>query len=171
MMIIRQETPEDYEKIYELVKIAFQTAKVTNGVEQDYVNDLRKTDSYIPELSLVAEVGSELIGHIMLSKFPIHADAKDYPSLTLGPVCVSEKYRGTGIGSKLVLRSLELAKTKGFTSVFLVGDPEYYNRFGFSETAGFGINNTNGIPNKIVLCLELTEGALSQLSGTLTISF
>ena len=40
-MVIRRETPEEYSQIYDLVKVAFQTAKVTNGKEQDFVNHLR----------------------------------------------------------------------------------------------------------------------------------
>ncbi len=67
-MIIRRETPEEYGQIYDLVKIAFQTAKVSDGKEQDFVNQLRASGSYVPELALVAEENGKLIGHIMLSK-------------------------------------------------------------------------------------------------------
>ena len=64
-MTIRQATPEDFDAIYSLVKTAFQTAKVSDGGEQDFVLKLRK-GSYIPELELVAEEDGVLIGHIML---------------------------------------------------------------------------------------------------------
>lgn len=50
-MTIRQATPEDFDAIYSLVKTAFQTAKVSDGGEQDFVLKLRK-GSYIPELEL-----------------------------------------------------------------------------------------------------------------------
>jgi len=67
-LIIRQEKPADFLSVYDLVKVAFQTAKVANGNEQDYVNKLRANANYIPELALVAEKGAKLIGHIMLTK-------------------------------------------------------------------------------------------------------
>ena len=47
-MIIRRETPEEFSEIYDLVKSAFQTAKVSNGKEQDFVNELRRSGNYIP---------------------------------------------------------------------------------------------------------------------------
>ncbi len=52
--------------IYDLVKVAFQTAKVAKGRGQDYVNDLRISGNYIPELALVAEEDTGIVGHIML---------------------------------------------------------------------------------------------------------
>ncbi len=66
-MIIRQEQPADYDEVYELVKISFATS--TNEGEWDYLNEVRKKSTFIPELSLVAEndVG-KLIGQIVLYK-------------------------------------------------------------------------------------------------------
>ena len=67
-MIIRQENAEDFSRIYELVKVAFQTAEVTSGQEQELVGKLRNSANYIPELALVAEENGELLGHIILKK-------------------------------------------------------------------------------------------------------
>ena len=80
-MLIRRERPEEFSRIYDLVKIAFQTAKVTNGKEQDFVNQLRAGDNYIPELALVAEEDGKLIGHIMLTKTYIIGDKRKYEAL------------------------------------------------------------------------------------------
>ena len=73
-MIIRQETEKDFKEIYNLVKIAFETAKVSNSKEQDYVSELRAGKNYIPELALVAEQEDRIIAHIMLTKFYIQTD-------------------------------------------------------------------------------------------------
>lgn len=54
MVEIRQENKNDYEKIYNVVKTAFETAEHSDGNEQDLVVALRNSDSFIPELSLVA---------------------------------------------------------------------------------------------------------------------
>lgn len=67
-MIIRRETSEEFPRIYALVKTAFQTAKVADGNEQDFVSQLRAGGGYIPELALVAEENGSLIGHIMLTR-------------------------------------------------------------------------------------------------------
>lgn len=54
-MRIRQEREEEFPAIYDLVKVAFQTAKVSSGDEQNFVLRLRAGGNYIPELALVAE--------------------------------------------------------------------------------------------------------------------
>lgn len=59
--MIRPATREDYDNIYHLVRIAFATARVKDGKEQDFVNKLRASSGYIPQLELVMEVEGELI--------------------------------------------------------------------------------------------------------------
>jgi predicted N-acetyltransferase YhbS len=65
-MKIRPETPQDFPFLYNFVKNAFKTSKVSNCDEQNYVDRLRSSEGYIPELALVAEETSKIIGHIML---------------------------------------------------------------------------------------------------------
>ncbi|MDD3043438.1 MAG: N-acetyltransferase [Methanosarcinaceae archaeon] len=163
-MIIRKENPNDFEKIYELVKVAFQTANVSAGTEQELVNDLRNSDKYIPELALIAEEDGRLIGHIMLTKTHITREDEKYETLLLAPISVALEYRNKGIGSNLVKHSFTLAKSMGYTSVVLVGDPDYYNRFGFKKSSDFGIVY-KGIPEEYVLACELTKNALIDIRG------
>jgi len=80
-LIIRQEKPSDFQNIYDLVKVAFQTAKVANGNEQDHVNKLRASGGYIPDLALVAEEDSKLVGHIMLTKTYITTGGSKFEAL------------------------------------------------------------------------------------------
>jgi predicted N-acetyltransferase YhbS len=166
-MIIRRETPEEFSRIYDLVKIAFQTAKVTNGKEQDFVNQLRDSGNYIPELALVAEEDDKLIGHIMLTKTHITSDKSKFETLFLGPISVALEYRNKGIGSKLITESLKLAKKMGYASVVLVGDPAYYHRFGFKAAINFGIRHAQNIPSENVMACELVPKALQGISGTM----
>jgi len=55
-VIIRRETPADYAEVYTLVKSAFATTSYADGDEQDYLNELRRQDAFVPELSLVAKL-------------------------------------------------------------------------------------------------------------------
>ena len=68
---IRQETPADYDAVYRLVKEAFATADHSDGDEQDLVVRLRKSEAFIPELSLVAEADGVLAGYILLTKIRV----------------------------------------------------------------------------------------------------
>ena len=67
-LIIRTEHEKEFNQIYDFVRIAFETAQVSDGNEQNFVNELRASENYIPELALVALVDGNIIGHIMLTK-------------------------------------------------------------------------------------------------------
>lgn len=88
-MIIRQENKNDFEKIYQLVKTAFETAEVKDGDEQDFVNELRSSNHYIPELAFVAELDGEIIGYIMMTQTYVeHETEKIIIDLDLFHRCV-----------------------------------------------------------------------------------
>lgn len=166
-IIIRQEKQSEFEQIYDLVKIAFQTAKVSGGTEQDFVNQLRSSGNYIPELALVAEENNKLIGHIMLTRKNINNNGCNMETLLLAPVSVVLEYRNRGVGSLLISKSFELAKSMGYKSVVLVGDPAYYKRFGFKKSVDLGVKCLNDIPEENVLACELVNGAFDGISRTI----
>ena len=166
-MKIRQETEKDYEKIYELVKTAFQTAQVSNGKEQDLVNELRDSDKYIPQLALVAEDDSGLIGHSLMTKTFIADGDNKFEGLYLAPISVVLEKRKIGVGSKLMNESFRIAKELGYKAVFLVGDPAYYHRFGFKSLSSFGIKYKLEIPEANVMGCELVPNALTDVKGTI----
>ncbi len=166
-MLIRQETEKDYGEIYNVVKTAFQTAKVSDGKEQDFVNKLRSSKNYIPELALVAEEDKKLIGHIMLTKTYIITNMAQHETLLLAPISVLPEHRGKGIGAKLISTSFRIAKNMDYRSVFLVGDIDYYNRFGFQPSVYWNIKNRENIPDKFVLACELTTNSLEGIEGTI----
>jgi putative acetyltransferase len=165
-MIIRPEKPSEFPKINCLVKIAFKTAKVTDGKEQDLVKKLRQSGNYIPELALVAEENGKLIGHIMFTKTFIVGKDKKFETLLLAPVSVALEFRNQGTGSALIKKSLKLAKELGYSSVVLVGDPKYYHRFGFKSAVKFGIRHIHSIPDENVMIFELVPKAMNGISGT-----
>ena len=168
-MIIRQENSSEYPTIYDLVKAAFQTAKVATGNEQNYVDKLRVSVNYIPQLAFVAEEDARIVGHIMLTKtYVATTDGSKFEALLLAPLSIALEYRNRGIGQKLVRQSFELAKKLGFSAVFVVGNPLYYSRFGFKSSVAFGVKHVPMIPDPYVMAVELTPNALASVSGTVT---
>jgi putative acetyltransferase len=165
---IRPEKPSEYPFICNLVKVAFETAKVSNGDEQNYVDRLRAGECYIPGLALVAEEQGKIIGHIMLTKTYILTGTERVEALLIAPLSVELTHRNRGVGSKLVIEGFRVAKQMGFNSVFVVGDPAYYGRFGFRSSARFGIKHVPEIPDPYVMAIELTPNALAGISGTVT---
>ena len=165
MYTIRQARPADYDSIYAFVRTAFETAKVSDGAEQDFVLDLRQ-GGFIPELELIAEEDGLLIGHIMLTRAFIRRDGASFGTLLLAPLSVALERRSRGVGAALVREALGRAKTLGHTSVVLVGDPAYYGRFGFRAAAPV---TYPGVPGGYTLACELVPGALSGVSGDITL--
>ena len=166
-LIIKCEEKTEFEMIYHFIKEAFETAAVSDGTEQDFVDMLRVSENYIPELALVALVDGNIIGHIMLTKYIVQDLNQNHDVLLLAPLSVDLNYRGQGIGSKLVMKSFELDRKMGYTAVVLVGDPAYYQRFSFKSSVDFGIN-CHEIPAQYIQACELVEGSLDNVFGTLT---
>lgn len=176
--MIRPETPADYDAIYDFVKTAFETAKVSNDKEQDFVSQLRTSSGYLPEMALVAEQTdasgqSRIVGHMMLTKSEIVRDGGTpretrFPTLLLAPLAVALGERRHGLGAELVRESFKRAKQAGFASILLVGDPAYYERFGFQQADQFDIHPTAKIPPQYVLIYALTPDALCGVSGVTT---
>ncbi len=113
---------------------------MSDGNEQNFVNTLRASGTYIPELALVVEEKEKLVWHIMLTKTYIVAKGSKFDALLLAPLSVALDYRNRGIGSKLVKESFELAKM-GYNAVFVLGDPAFYSRFSFRSSVLFGIKH------------------------------
>jgi len=163
---IRAETSNDFDEVYNLIRIAFETAKVKDGDEQDFAVKLRNSSNYIPQLSLVAEHKNQLIGHIMLTKsYVTQPDGSKFESLLLAPISVLLEYRDKGVGSALINESFRLARNMGYKAVFLCGDPAYYHKFGFEPTSIYGIRPKSDIPQQYVMVHKLEADALSGVSG------
>jgi predicted N-acetyltransferase YhbS len=168
-LIIRPEKPLEYPFIYDLVKVAFQTAQVSDGDEQNFVDKLRASSGYIPELALVAEQDGQIIGHVMLTKTWVAGAGLKHEVLLLAPLAVALEHRRRGIGSKLVMESFRLAKNMGYQAVLVVGNPAYYGKFGFRPSVSFGIVHDPPIPDPYIMACELVPHALSGVSGTVSL--
>ena len=166
---IRPERPYEFAEIHDFVKTAFETAKVSNGDEQNFVDRLRAGPDYLPDLARLAVDGDRIVGHVMLTRTRLATAVGAREILLLAPLAVALDHRRAGLGERLTRDVLARAAAAGFTAVILVGDPAYYERFGFRRSTDLGIANTDGIPDPYVQALELVPGALA--GGPATISF
>lgn len=169
-MVIRQEQPADYDEVYELVKKAFSTS--TNEGEWDYLNEVRKKDTFIPELSLVAENDDgKLVGQIVLYKTKITTSDSVYTELLLSPISVHPNFFRRGIARAMMMEAFRIAKNMRYTVVFLCGNPDFYHKFGFKPSYEYGIFHIADKTEKAEWCmaLELIPGALAGKTGTINI--
>lgn len=167
-LIIRQEILGDYDRVIELTAKAFEHMPFSEGDEDKLVEKLRKAPNFIPELSLVAELDGQLVGHILFTPLKIENEQETFESLVLGPVSVLPEFQKQGIGGQLILAGHQKARELGFQSVILIGHPEYYPRFGYKTASGWGLKVAMELPSDdVFMAAELTENALSGVSGTI----
>jgi len=164
---VRRETEKDHEAVFELVRLAFENAEYGDHDEQYLVERLRRSQAFVPELSLVAESRGRIVGHIMLTELVIETEKGRVRSLTLAPVSVLPECQKRGIGSKLIIEGLSEAKRLGYGSVLLVGHAHYYPRFGFRRASGWGIRAPFDVPDEAFMAVELEEDALANAAGTM----
>ncbi len=156
-LIIKKEAPADYDSVYEINRLAFNRED-----EAKLVDQLReKGDSVI---SLVAVKGTQLVGHILLSRIFIQAGDQKIPSISLAPVAVLPEFQNQGIGSQLIKEGIDIARKKGESTIFVLGHKEYYPKFGFSDELAKNIENP--FENKShFMALELKPRALNNIKG------
>jgi putative acetyltransferase len=146
-MIIRHERESDIDAIFAVTAAAFENHPISNHTEQYIVNALR--DAKALSLSLVAEIDGKVVGHIAFSPVTISDGTGTWYGI--GPVSVLPEFQRRGCGKALVNEGLALMKASGAQGCLLVGDPNYYERFGFRNLpelslAGVPPENFLGLP-------------------------
>lgn len=169
-VIVRQESKKDYTETKAVVEEAFKKEEHTDHTEHFLVEKLRKSEGFIPELSLVAEEHNKIVGHVLLTKNTIQSETTQFESLALAPVSVLPDYQNQGSGSKLILEVLSKARELGYESVIVLGHDQYYPRFGFKPASAFGIKAPFEVPDEAFMALELEEGSLENVSGEVVYS-
>ncbi|MBI5589931.1 MAG: N-acetyltransferase [Deltaproteobacteria bacterium] len=151
-MIIRKEKAADSEEITQVTIAAFKTLPISNHTEQFIINALRVAGALT--ISLVAEIDGRVVGHIAFSPVTISDGTIDWHGL--GPISVLPEYHKKGIGKSLINNGLSMLKESGGQGCALVGDPNYYNRFGFRNYPELIYE---GIPQEFFLSLPFTNQA------------
>jgi len=153
---VRPETAEDVRAIDVVHISAFG-----GEAEARLVSALRESTTYSRELSLVAELGGRIVGHVLLTRVPLRKDGTEKNVLALGPMSVVPSQSHRGIGSELINASIGLAKEKGYGTIVVLGHPEYYRRFGFVLAKDLQVTCNLPAPEDALTVRELVEGSLS----------
>ena len=143
---IRNETIADIGAISEVTIAAFETLEVSNRTEHFIIDALRT--AYALSISLVAETGGRVVGHIAFSPVTISDGTRDWYGL--GPVSVLPEYQRQGIGTALIQEGLSRLKDLNAGGCCVVGHPEYYRKFGFENMPELTIE---GVPPEVFFAL------------------
>ena len=130
---IRPEQPSDQAAIHEVVERAFAPMPFSDGTEPDLVDALRLAGDLALSLVAVSAQG-KVIGHIGFS--PVTIDGADCGWFQMAPVSVLGEFQLQGIGSALIEAGLAAMRKAGARGIAVVGNPAYYERFGFRIIPG-----------------------------------
>lgn len=161
---VRTETRADAEQV---AKVLFQ-AFGNREDESELVKRIRRSDGFIPELSLVAEQNGEIVGHILLSKAKVVNGDQQTGVIALAPLAVDPKHQKQGIGGLLIQEGVERCRQMGYELVLLIGHPAYYPKFGFKPARPYGLELKQfDVPDDVFMVCELQDGALGRIQGEL----
>ena len=136
---IRQEGPDDIAMVRQVTIAAFLAAPHTSHTEHFIVEALR--DAGQLTVSRVATHNEEVVGHLAASPIKITGTGDGWYGL--GPVSVLPLYQRRGIGSALVMDALLVLLSSGAAGCVVLGDPQFYGRFGFKAN---GALRLPGVP-------------------------
>lgn len=157
MYEIIHQRPEDAEKIPALLDKCFGMDRYKKTVYS-----LRRNVDSLAELSFVAYVDNQMVATIEYWPIVIGTHSQ---ALLLGPIAVDPDWQGKGIGVALIKQSLALAAQFGHARVVLVGDPEYYARFGFVAAPPLGLELPGPVATERFVVKALTPDGLDGISG------
>lgn len=160
-VLIRPERASDHPAIAEVVRAAF----VEHPDEvASFVDRLRASDEFIPELALVAEDSSGVIAHVMLSWVGVEGGSRPR-ILNLTPMSVRPDRQRIGVGTRLIRDALGRAEDAGEPAVMVEGIAAYYPRFGFERASALGfISPHPRIPDEAFMVRRL-RGYTPDLAG------
>lgn len=135
--IIRLETPDDYLEVENMVRNSFWNIYRPGAFEHYIVHQLRNDESFIKNLAFVIEKDDKIIGHINYSKGKVHYGNDFDEAMVLGPIAIDKDYQNQGLGSRLIEHTLNLVKD--YPYVFVIGDENFYSKFGFESASKYDI--------------------------------
>ena len=130
-MVIRPEIAEDEACIGAVISAAFGNALHSDGNEAAIVERLRQDGQLT--VSFVAVIGGKTVGHIAFSPVRIGGETGDW--FGLAPLSVHPRFQRRGIGAALVREGLGQLRMIRAGGCVVLGDPEYYGRFGFESVS------------------------------------
>lgn len=127
---------------------------------------MRRCESFLPELNLVAIENGKIVGHVVNLKSYIDGDdGKRYETLSLELISVLPQYQRAGVGSQLIAEVKRIASQSGRRAILLCGNPAFYRKQGFEAAEKYGIRNSENMFFDALHVFGLYEGALERLAG------
>ena len=153
----------DLASVLDIVSQAFGEEDVASLV-RDLVND----ETAEPVVSLLARKEDLDVGHILFTRARLEPENHFNVSI-LAPLAVVPGFQRQGVGGQLIDAGLDILRVNDVALVFVLGNPDYYNRQGFITAGILGLDAPYPIPEKnsdAWMVRELSSGKLGNYHGT-----
>jgi predicted N-acetyltransferase YhbS len=150
LLTLKTEEIADSPAIEALLDRAFGPGRFVKSSER-----VREIAEFAPELSFCAVDGETLLGSVRMWRVRVGGQAVSF----LGPLAVDREQRSAGVGGLLVQRACDAARAAGEAWVVLVGDPPYFERFGFTVADAAEVRLPGPVDQRRVLALRLRSDA------------
>lgn len=168
---IRHINDKDFDKVEEITREAFWNLYIPGCDEHYLVNSIKRHRDFIPDLSFVIETNGEIVGSILYTKAKVIDENKvEHEILSFGPVSILPSLHRKGLGQALITHSINEAKKLGYRAIILGGFPYHYHCYGFEGSKKYNISMPDGKFYTGIMALELYEGALKGIHGTVHFS-
>lgn len=154
---VRPERPDDHPAVFELNLRTFQ-----RPMEAQLVERLRPVVK--PLVSLVAVADQRLVGHILFTPAQIDG-SHQLLAMGIGPMAVHPERQRQGIGSRLLQVGIDACRIAAIELLFVVGDPAFYQRFGFRLAEPLGLRFHRDTSPHSLLVTAIRPGILAGLRG------
>jgi len=150
---IRAAVAADGDAIDALHRAAFATTEFGYQGEAELVRALDADGDKV--VSLVAEQGGFLAGHVLFSRMDVEADGQRIFGAGLAPVAVTPALHGQGVGDALIRAGLAALREQGCAISFVLGHEGYYPRFGYSPELAARFASPFAGPHFMAMMLDL----------------
>ena len=167
--LIRLENKEDFRTVENLVRESFWNVYRPGCTEHFVLMKMREHPDFVKELDFVMEKDGQIIGQNVFVRTTIAGDdGRKIPIMTMGPICIANKFKRKGYGKLLLDYSLEKAMALGCKAVCFEGNIDFYGKSGFVVASTRGIRY-HGLPEGMdadfFLCKELEKGYFDDITG------
>jgi putative acetyltransferase len=133
---IRVAAQSDRDAIIKVVRDAFSPDGQDGQEEVDIVVNTWTLEAALNGLELVAVKEGSVVGYVLGAR----GDLGGREVVAVAPLAVSTSYQRRGAGSALMRELADRADAARYPLIVLLGNPAYYNRFGFEPSSPLGIS-------------------------------
>ena len=163
---IRQGRPEECGQTEELLRKAFGDPCVSDCRESYVAHQLRQSEGFIPELDLVRLRNGRLVGSVMCGHGKIISrDGQETAVICFGPMAVLPEDQKNGMGETLLREAMKRAGDMGYRLAVVLGDPQYYRRFGFRYAENYDVGISSETFADCLLMVDLSGEEIDVLDG------